>query len=152
MRSTCKPSAACAQASCVTDFVCVCLCVCARVLYGPDDGAPALRRQPVLILWPPPQLQHVGNKPFSSNLQTVQQSMGNYLSQSMGRPFCFSLSLSLLLSLSVSPFSPPPSLSLSSSLLSHFCCLPVFSAHSFTRPPFPSPHIPSSSLSLSLPL
>ncbi len=73
-------------------------CVFRGVFYCLDDGEPALCRQPVLILWPPPQLQHVGNKPFSCNLQTVQQSMGNYLSQSMGQPFYFSLSLPLLLS------------------------------------------------------
>lgn len=52
-----------------------------------DDGALALCRQAVLILWPPRWLQHVSNKPLSSNLQTVQQSMRNYLSQSMGQPF-----------------------------------------------------------------
>lgn len=33
------------------------------------------------------------------------------------------------------PFSQHPSLS--SSLLSHFCCLSVFATHSFTRPPPP---------------
>lgn len=112
--------------------ICVAECVFRSVFYGHDDGEPALCRQPVLILWPPPQLQHVGNKPFSSNLQTVQQSMGNYLSQSMGQPFYFSLSLPLLLSYLYPFLLPPLLLSLSSSLLSHFCCLSVFSTHSFT--------------------
>lgn len=89
-------------------------CVFRSVFYGLDDGELALCRQPVLILWPPPQLQHVGNKPFSSNLQTVQQSMGNYLSQSMGQPFYFSLSLPLPLSylypcIPSTPPSPHPS-------------------------------------------
>lgn len=86
----------------------MCGWVCVRgCFYCRDDGERALCRQPVLILWPPPQLQHVGNKPFSSNLQTVQQSMGNYLSQSMGQPFCFTRSLPLLLSY-LYPFLPPP--------------------------------------------
>lgn len=49
------------------------------VFYSPDDGEAALCRQPDFILWPPSKLQHVGNKPFSSNPQTVQQSMGNYV-------------------------------------------------------------------------
>lgn len=82
----------------VSKIICVCVCVFSSVFYGLHDGALALCRQPVLILWPPPQLQHVGNKPFFSNLQTVQQSMGNYLSQSMGQPFYFSFSLLLPLS------------------------------------------------------
>lgn len=87
------------------------------VFYSLGDGELALCRQPVLILWPPPKLQHVGNKPFSSNPQTVQQSIGNYLSQSMGRPFYFSLSSCPICILS--PRSPP-SRSFSSCLLSHF--------------------------------
>lgn len=112
----------------------------------------ALCRQPVLILWPPPQLQHVGNKPFSSNLQTVQQSMGNYLSQSMGQPFYFSLSLPLPLSY-LYPFLPAPlplprpSLSLSP----HPFCL-IFAVSLFF-PPTPSltplPHFYLRSLQLS---
>lgn len=73
-------------------------CVFTSVFYSLGDGELALCRQPVLILWPPPKLQHVGNKPFFSNPQTVQQSIGNYLSQSMGRPFYFSLSPALQLS------------------------------------------------------
>lgn len=56
----------------------ICVADCA-VFYSPDDGEAALCRQPDLILWPPPKPQHVGNKPFSSNPQTVQQSMGNYV-------------------------------------------------------------------------
>lgn len=108
------------------------------VVYGLDDGELALCRQPVLFLWPPPQLQHVGNKPLSSNLQTVQQSMGNYLSQSMVASLSITPSLYLFCSLCLYPFLLPPlpslSLSLSSFLLSHFCCLSVFSTHSFTRP------------------
>lgn len=42
-----------------------------------------------LFYGPSPKLQHVRNKPSSSNPQTVQQSMGNYLSQSMGWAFLF---------------------------------------------------------------
>ena len=101
------------------------------VLYSPDDGEAALCRQPDFILWPPPKLQHVGNKPFSSNPQTVQQSMGNYVcdrwaSLSISPSHCLSrcplcilspspLSLSSLLILPVSFFLPgsplpPPSL------------------------------------------
>lgn len=124
------PSAARARAS-------ACVCVCFTVLMM----EPVLCRQPVLILWSPPQLQRVGNKPFSSNLQTVQQSMGNYLSQSMLRPFSFCLSLLpssyLYPFLLTTPPSPPPVL-FSPSLLSHFCCLSVFSTHSFAPLP-PSP-------------
>lgn len=83
----------------------VCLSVCFTVLMMEL----ALCRQPVLILWPSPQLQRVGNKPFSSNLQTEQQSMGNYLSQSMAQPFCFLLlSLAPLLSFCLYPLTPTP--------------------------------------------
>lgn len=42
-----------------------------------------------LFYGPSPKLQHVHNKPSSSNPRTVQQSMGNYLSQSMGWAFLF---------------------------------------------------------------
>lgn len=125
------------------------------VFYGLDDGELALCRQPVLILWPPPQLQRVGNKPFSSNLQTVQQSMGNYLSQSMGQPFYFSLSLPLPLSSYLYPFlsTTPPHLRLSPS--PHPFCLifavsllfpPTLSLALPTSPPPPPPPPPSLSL------
>lgn len=109
---------------------------------------PALCRQSVLILWPPPQLQRVGNKPFSSNLQTVQQSMGNYLSQSMGQAFCSSLCLPLLLSSCMYPLSPvhPPSPHTSPP---HPFCL-IFAVSLFF-PPTPSSPTPSP-LSLAFPL
>lgn len=120
---------------------------------------PALCRQSVLILWPPPQLQRVGNKPFSSNLQTVQQSMGNYLSQSMGQAFCSSLCLPLLLSSCMYPLSPvhPPSPHTSPP---HPFCL-IFAVSLFFPPtpssPTPTPQPPltcisSSSLSSAAPI
>lgn len=84
----------------------ICVADCA-VFYSPDDGEAALCRRPDFILWPPPKLQHVGNKPFSSDPQTVQQSMGNYV-----RDRWASLSISPSRCLSrcplciLSPFSP----------------------------------------------
>lgn len=103
----------------------VCVCLCGSVFFFMVLKLElGLCRQPVLILWPSPQLQHAGNKPLSSNLQTVQQSMGNYLSQSMVLPLCFSPFASTAAS-SIAP-------ALISSLVSHFCCLSVFfSTHSF---------------------
>lgn len=132
--------------------ICVAECVFTGVFYGLDDGELALCRQPVLILWNPPQLQHVGNKPFSSNLQTVQQSMGNYLGQSMGQPFYFSpLSTSpAVLSVSFLPAALLPSLS--SSLLSHFLLSLCFFhplLHSTPSPTFTC--VPSSSLGSAAP-
>lgn len=66
-----------------------CVCVWLRVRFMVSMMELAHCRQPVLILWPSPQLQRVGYKPLSSNLQTVQQSMANYLNQSMVWPFLF---------------------------------------------------------------
>lgn len=90
----------------------------------------ALCRQPVLILWPAPWLQRGGNKPLSSYLQTVQQSMRNYLGQSMGQPYFFCLPLLYLhfcplkCTLSLSPILIPP---------------PLFLLCSFSIPPPPPP-------------
>lgn len=67
--------------------------------YGLDDGAGPLQTTCAYFMVFYPQLQRAANKPLSSNLQTVQQSMGNYLGQSMVLPFCFSL------------FLPPPAVS-----------------------------------------
>lgn len=122
------------------------------VFYSLGDGELALCRQPVLILWPPPKLQHVGNKPFSSNPQTVQQSIGNYLSQSMGWPFYFSLSPALQLSY-LYPFSSQPSLTLLLLMpsVSFFCCLSVFCTYSFTHPSPTFTCIPSSPLRAAAP-
>lgn len=128
--------------------ICVAECVFRSVFYGLEDGELAFCRQPLLILWPPPKLQHVGNKPFSSNPQTVLQSMGNYLSQSMGQPFYFSISLPFQLSY-LYPFSRHPSLALLLLIPSvSFFAVSIF-LHPLRRSP-PSPTFtcfPSSPLS-----
>lgn len=89
-----------------------------------------------LFYGPSPKLQHVRNKPSSSNPQTVQQSMGNYLSQSMGWAFLFLPTSPAVLFVSFLP---------AAALLSFpiFCCLSVFcwvffcthSLHSNRPPP-----------------
>lgn len=98
----------------------------------------ALCRQPVLILWPAPWLQRVGNKPLSSYLQTVQQSMRNYLGQSMGQPFFFfffPLALPPLLSFQLYPLSHPNSSS--SPSLPPMCLVLTLCSFSTHHPPPP---------------
>lgn len=113
----------------------ICVADCAA-FYSPDDGEEALCRQPDFILWPPPKLQHQGNKPFSSNPQTVQQSMGNYVCNrwpglSISPSQCLSRCPLCILSPSRPPPRPPRPLSSSHSSSS-------FLLHSPLLPPSPS--------------
>lgn len=103
-----------------------------------------------LFYGPSPKLQHVRNKPSSSNPQTVQQSMGNYLSQSMGQAFLF---LPLPTSSAVLFVSFLPAAALLSFPVSFFA-VSLFFVGFFLhplpslKPPSPTfTHIPSSPLS-----